>query len=46
MVVDHDTKQVSNIFSNVVIAKLDKDLEDIMNDAQYQKQFKADKFEI
>jgi hypothetical protein len=30
----------------VVIAKLDKDLEDIMNDAQYQKQFKADKFEI
>lgn len=31
--VDHDTKQVSNIFSNVVIAKLDKDLEDIMSDS-------------
>ena len=32
-VVDHDTKSVSNIFSNVVNAKLDKDLEDIMSDS-------------
>lgn len=34
-VVDHDSKTVSNIFSNVVYAKLDKDLEDIMSDQQY-----------
>ena len=33
IVVDHDTKSVSNIFNNVVNAKLDKDLEDIMSDA-------------
>jgi hypothetical protein len=31
-VVDHDTRSVSNIFNNVVYAKLDKDLEDIMSD--------------
>jgi hypothetical protein len=42
--VDHDLKSVSNIFNNVVYAKLDKDLEDIMSDTQYQKLFKADKF--
>lgn len=35
LVVDHDTKQVSNIFNNVIVAKLEKDLEDIMSDAQY-----------
>lgn len=32
-VVDHDTRTVSNIFNNVVYAKLDKDLEDILADA-------------
>lgn len=44
--VDHDTKKVSNIFTDVIYAKLDKDLDDIMNDAQYQKQYKADKFQL
>jgi len=33
IVVDHDSRSVSNIFTNVVTAKLDKDLEDIMNDS-------------
>ena len=46
IVVDHETHGISNIFSNVVTAKLDKDLEDIMNDQQYQKLYKADRFEI
>lgn len=30
----------------MVNAKLDKDLEDIMADAQYQKMYKADKFQM
>ena len=46
MVVDHDTKSVSNIFNDVVTSKIDKDLEDIMSDQQYQKQYKADKFQM
>ena len=46
IVVDHDSRSVSNIFNNVVTAKLDKDLEDIMNDSQYQKLYKADRFEL
>ena len=37
---------MSNIFSNVVYAKLDKDLEDIMSDQQYQKLYKADRFQM
>ena len=45
-VVDHDSKKVSNIFTDVIYAKLDKDLEDIMSDAQYQKLYKADKFQL
>ena len=45
-VVDHDTKNVTNIFNQVVGAKLDKDLDDIMADAQYQKMYKADKFQM
>lgn len=45
-VVDHDTKNVTNIFNQVVGAKLDKDLEDIMADAQYQKMYKADQFQM
>ncbi len=32
-VVDHDTKKVSNIFNDVVYAKIDKDLDDIMSDS-------------
>ena len=36
-VVDHDTKSVTNLFNQVISAKLDKDLEDIMSDQQYQK---------
>lgn len=31
-VVDHDTKSVSNIFSDIAMAKIDKDLEDILSD--------------
>jgi GPCR-chaperone len=46
IVVDHDTRAVSSIFDNVVSAKLDKDLEDIMSDTQFQKMYKADKFQI
>lgn len=45
-VVDHDTKNVTNIFNQVVGAKLEKDLDDIMADAQYQKMYKADKFQM
>jgi len=33
IVVNHETRGVSNIFTNVVTAKLDKDLEDIMSDS-------------
>ena len=32
MVVDHETKSVSNIFNDIAYAKIDKDLEEIMND--------------
>ena len=46
LVIDHDSKSVSNIFNTVVHAKLDKDLEDILSDAQYQKMYKADRFEM
>jgi hypothetical protein len=35
IVVNHETNSVSNIFNNVVNDKLDRDLEDIMSDAQY-----------
>ena len=45
-VVDHDSKSVSNIFNDVACAKVEKDLEDILADQQYQKLFKADKFRI
>ena len=45
-VVDHDSKNVSNIFNDVAYAKVEKDLEDILNDQQYQKLYKADKFKI
>jgi GPCR-chaperone len=31
-VVDHESKSVSNIFNDIAFAKVDKDLEDILND--------------
>jgi hypothetical protein len=31
-VVDHDSKSVSNIFNDIAFAKIEKDLEDILND--------------
>ena len=45
-VVDHETKSVSNIFNDIAYAKIEKDLEDIMSDQQYQKLYKADKFKM
>jgi hypothetical protein len=45
-VIDHDSKSVSNIFNDIAFAKTEKDLEDILNDQQYQKLYKADKFKI
>ncbi len=30
MIIDHDQKQVSNLFNNVIQSKVEKDLEDIM----------------
>jgi hypothetical protein len=45
-IVDHESKSVSNIFNDLAYAKVEKDLEEIMSDQQYQKLFKADKFEI
>lgn len=44
--VDHESKSVSNIFNDIAYAKIDKDLEDIMTDKNYQKMYKADKFKI
>ena len=35
IVVNHETRGVSNIFSNVITAKLDKDLEDIMSETHH-----------
>jgi hypothetical protein len=32
LVIDHDTKSVSNIFNDIAYAKIEKDLEDIMAD--------------
>ncbi len=43
---DHDSKSVSNIFNDIANAKIEKDLEDILTDQQYQKLYKADKFKI
>lgn len=44
--VDHESKSVSNIFNDIAYAKIDKDLEDILTDKNYQKMYKADKFRI
>lgn len=46
IVVDHDTKSVQNIFNDIVEHKVIKDLEDIIKEEQYQKLFKAEKFDI
>ena len=45
-IVDHDMKSVQSIFSDIAQAKIDKDMEDILNDQQYQKLYKAEKFKI
>ena len=45
-VVDHDSKSVQNLFNDIAYAKIDKDLEDILHEQQYQKLYKAEKFKI
>lgn len=45
-VVDHESKSVSNIFNDITYAKIEKDLEDILSEQQFQKLYKADKFKI
>mmetsp|Transcript_17676 Transcript_17676/g.16921 ORF Transcript_17676/g.16921 Transcript_17676/m.16921 type:complete len:119 (+) Transcript_17676:487-843(+) len=45
-IVDHDMKSVQSVFNDIAQAKIDKDIEDIMNEQQYQKLFKAEKFKI
>lgn len=45
-VVDHESKSVSNIFNDIAYNKIEKDLEEILSDQQYQKLYKADKFKI
>lgn len=45
-VVDHESKSVSNIFNDIAYTKIEKDLEDIMTDKNYQKMYKADKFKL
>lgn len=44
--VDHESKSVSNIFNDIATTKIEKDLEEILNDQQYQKLYKAEKFKI
>jgi len=44
--VDHESKSVSNIFNDIAYSKVDKDLEDMLTEDQYQKLYKADKFKI
>lgn len=44
--VDHESKSVSNIFNDIAYAKIEKDLDDILQDKNYQKLYKADKFKI
>ena len=46
IVVDHENKQVSSVFSDVGQGKVDKDVDDIMGERLWQKQFKADKFRM
>lgn len=45
-VVDHDNKTVQNIFNDIAQSKLDRELEDILNQTQYQKIYKAEKFKL
>jgi len=46
LVVDHETKNVSNIFSDLTQQKLDKDMDDILKDQAFHKQYRAEKFRM
>ena len=44
--VDHERKTVTSIFEDAVESRVERDLDNIMRDENYQKKFKAEKFKI
>jgi len=46
LVVDHDRNTVTSIFEDSVESRMERDLDNIMKDENYQKKFKAEKFKI
>lgn len=46
LVCDHDRKTVTSMFEDSVQARVERDLDNIMRDENYQKKFKAEKFKI
>ena len=46
LVVDHERKTVTSIFEDAVESRVERDLDNIMRDENYQKKFKAEKFKI